>query len=221
MKYEITNETIDYGFKKLHRIRALKDFGDVKKGDLGGYVETMDNLSQEGDCWIYDNGKVMDYGFVSDKGKVFDNGTVSGNGVVLDKGEVCDNGSVRDNGEVSGYGKISGNGEVYGNGAVRYFGSVLHNGKVLGDAVIDGYAKISGNSVITGDAVVKSIKDYVVFKNTWSTSENFTWTKSNNMWSVGCFYGTGEELIKKAYEESVESGKRYESYVRFVKENFM
>ncbi len=30
-KYEFTGETIEVGFKTLHRIRALRDFGDVKK----------------------------------------------------------------------------------------------------------------------------------------------------------------------------------------------
>lgn len=29
---------------ELFRIRALISFGDVKKGDLGGYVEKEDNL---------------------------------------------------------------------------------------------------------------------------------------------------------------------------------
>ena len=42
----------------LHRIRALRDIGgDVKKGDLGGFVEGEYNLSfEEGDeAWIYDD----------------------------------------------------------------------------------------------------------------------------------------------------------------------
>lgn len=38
------------------------------------------------------------------------------------------------------------------------------------------------------------------------------------MWSVGCFYGTGDELIKKAYADSEESGRKYELYVNLVKE---
>ena len=37
----------------LWRIRACRDFGDVKKGDYGGLVESEDNLSQYGECWIY------------------------------------------------------------------------------------------------------------------------------------------------------------------------
>ena len=38
------------------------------------------------------------------------------------------------------------------------------------------------------------------------------------MWKNGCFYGTGEELIKKAYEDSEESGKLYEVYVNLIKQ---
>ena len=36
------------------------------------------------------------------------------------------------------------------------------------------------------------------------------------MWSVGCFYGTGEELIKKAYKDSELSGREYEKFVKYV-----
>ncbi|WP_375616758.1 hypothetical protein [Bartonella sp. AP58NXGY] len=36
-KYELTDEKIEFdGYLTLYRIRALKDFGDVKAGDLGG-----------------------------------------------------------------------------------------------------------------------------------------------------------------------------------------
>ena len=58
-KYEIT-DIVGYRFKKkVYRIRALKDFSDVKKGDLGGFVSSYKNLSQYGDCWIYDDAAVI------------------------------------------------------------------------------------------------------------------------------------------------------------------
>lgn len=38
------------------------------------------------------------------------------------------------------------------------------------------------------------------------------------MWKVGCFYGTGDELIEKAYKDSKNSGMHYEKYVNFVRE---
>ena len=36
------------------------------------------------------------------------------------------------------------------------------------------------------------------------------------MWNVGCFYGTGEELIAKAYKDSEFSGREYERIVKYV-----
>ena len=41
--------------KKLFRIKALISFGDVKEGDLGGYIEKEGNLSQSGNAWVYGN----------------------------------------------------------------------------------------------------------------------------------------------------------------------
>lgn len=42
----------------LRRLRALRDFGDVRAGDLGGWIENESNLAQEGSCWVYDEAKV-------------------------------------------------------------------------------------------------------------------------------------------------------------------
>jgi len=39
MKYELTNETKMWSGIELHRIKALEDFGNVKKDDLGGWIE--------------------------------------------------------------------------------------------------------------------------------------------------------------------------------------
>ena len=69
---------------------------------------------------------------------------------------------------------------------------------------------------VKGDAIIETGRDYRVFKNWWSSDRYFTWTRSNNMWNVGCFYGTGKELIKKAYADSKDSGKEYERVVRYV-----
>ena len=179
-KYKLTEESIDFMGKTLYRIEALKDFGKVNKGDKGGYVQSEKNLSQEGNCWIYDNAKVYD------KAKIFDKAKVWGNAIVFDEATVC------------GRAHISDNAEVYGN------------------ALIYGNAKIYGNAEIKNDAKVKNNSDYIVFKNWWSSGRYFTWTKSNNMWSVGCFYGTGEELIAKAYEDSELSGKEYKRVVDYV-----
>lgn len=65
--------------RKLYRIEALKDFSNVKKGDKGGFVESEDNLSQKGNCWIYHTAKV------------FDNAAVCGDALISDNAVVCNN----------------------------------------------------------------------------------------------------------------------------------
>ena len=45
-KYELTTETLQFAGHILHRIKALKDFRSVKAGELGGWIESEENLSQ-------------------------------------------------------------------------------------------------------------------------------------------------------------------------------
>lgn len=89
---------------------------------------------------------------------------------------------------------------------------VEDSASVYGAVWIGGYAKICGN------AVIKSDYDYIVFKNWWSSGRYFTWTRSNDMWRVGCFYGTGKELVAKAYKDSKVSGREYKKVVNYVEQ---
>ena len=61
-KFEFTGETktISLFFRTatLHRIRAVAEFGLVKIGDLGGWIEKEENLSHEGKAWVWGNAKV-------------------------------------------------------------------------------------------------------------------------------------------------------------------
>ena len=88
-KYELTDETKEVFGKTLHRIRALKAFGDVEAGELGGWIEREENLSQKGLCWVFDNGCVFGDARVSGNGRVYGNGQVSGNGRVSGDAKVC------------------------------------------------------------------------------------------------------------------------------------
>ena len=54
-KFELTaNSKMCLG-KKLFQIKALISFGNVEEGDLGGFIEKEDNLSQYGNAWVYGN----------------------------------------------------------------------------------------------------------------------------------------------------------------------
>lgn len=95
-KYRLLeNDTIRVDGRTLYRIKALRDFADVRKGDKGGYVESEDNLSHDGNCWVYDNARVSDNALVRDDALVYDDAHVSGTARVLGNACVLGNAKIR------------------------------------------------------------------------------------------------------------------------------
>ena len=227
-KYKLTEETIKVNDSILYRIEALRDFSNVKKGYKGGFIENESNLSQYGDCWVYDDAKVYEnakvYGNarvcqdaeIRGNASVFGNAKICGNARVCSNAKVYGNAMVFDNAEIRGNAVVCGNAEIRGNAVVFDDAEVYDNAWVYGNAEIYGNARVYGNAEIGENAKVESAADYIVFKNWWSSGRYFTWTRSNNMWKVGCFYGTGEQLIEKAYKDSEKSGREYEKIVRYT-----
>lgn len=67
-KFELTEKYIvNESGTKLYQIKCTKTFKHAKKGELGGYIEKEENLSQEGNAWMSGNARV------SGNAKVFDN----------------------------------------------------------------------------------------------------------------------------------------------------
>ena len=79
-KYELTDHTKVVNGHTLHQIKALKDFSNVKKDDLGGWIEDYRNLSQSGNAWIYDDAQVLDYAFVSDNASIEGHASIESDG---------------------------------------------------------------------------------------------------------------------------------------------
>ena len=208
----------------LYRIEATKDFSDVKKGDLGGWIEKEDNLSQKGDCWVYSNACLFNNVVVKDNAQIhgnariyddtyiFDNASIYGNATLYNSVKVSDEAKVHGNAIITDKVKVFGNADIYG------YAKLCDECKIYGEAVIRDYGFVYGEAEIAGDAIIKDKFDYIVCRNNWSSGRYFTYTHSNKMWKVGCFYGTGKELIKKAYEDSELSGKNYEATVKYVEE---
>lgn len=85
-KFELTSEFITNILgTKLFRIKALMEFGNVKAGDLGGYIEKEENLDHDGDAWVYGNAEV--YG----NARVYGDAEVYGDARVYGNAEVCGN----------------------------------------------------------------------------------------------------------------------------------
>ena len=178
------------------------------------------------------NAQVFGKSHIFNKAHVHGKACVSGNACIY--GDACVYGESRVFGETEVYGEaevygkawVSGNAHVYGEACVYGDACVYDEAQVsdkarvfnkawiFGKSHICGDALVYGKAKIYGDAQVKSLYDYAIFKDSWSSGRWFTYTRSNKMWADGCFYGTGEELITKAYKDNPLSGRCYEAVVR-------
>jgi NDP-sugar pyrophosphorylase family protein len=140
-KYELVeDDSIIYKGRKLYRIKALRYFNaggkfSIHRGDIGGYVEGYHNLSQEGECWIFDNAKV------------YSNAVVKNSAIVFNKAEVFGNAVVK------GYARVIGS-KIYGNAVIRSNANVKEGVKIYGNAKIE-ESVVLYNSEIYGNAIVK------------------------------------------------------------------
>ena len=150
-KYELTDETMEFHINSedvytLYRIRALEDFGDVKKGDLGGWVESESNLSQKGNCWIYDESKVFNNARICDNGNVHDEATVRSGAVIQDNARILNQASIR------GRAHISGNSIIKNNVVIR--NALLLDCKIQDEVKISGTAMLN-HVYISDNAIIR------------------------------------------------------------------
>ena len=190
-KFELTTESItNEAGKKLFRIKALIDFGDVKAGELGGYVEKEGNVSQDDNAWVSGDAEVFGNAKVYGDARVYDNAKVYGDARVF--GNVW----VADNAWVFGDAKVSGRAWVFG------------NARASGDALISGNAKVSDNACVFGDA------DYALVQGFGIKFRCTTFYMGKNekiMVNCGCFHGDLEEFRKQVKE--TRSGKIAKEYL--------
>ena len=207
-KFELTSEFITNIFgTKLFRIKALCEFGNVKAGELGGFLEKEENLSNDGDAWVYGNASV------SGDAWVYGNASVSGDARVSGDAWVSGNARVSGNASVSGDARVSGNARVYGDAEVSGDASVSGNARVYGDAEVSGNARVSGNAEVSGDAWVYGNTDYATAKGFGSEYRNTTFFRGKDgdiKVVCGCFYGNLEEFRTKVKETHKDTKKAKE-----------
>lgn len=150
-KYELVpDQRITVGDATLYRIRAIKDFGNVKAGTLGGFIASERNLSHHGLCWVGDDARVYDEAVVSDDAQVFacaevhghahigDRAQVLGNARVFERARVFRDAIVCDNAAIYGRAQVRDRGLVFGNARLCDRVRVLRNGQVGGDMQLHG-----------------------------------------------------------------------------------
>lgn len=128
----------------LSRIIALLDIPKhhIKAGDMGGYVQSVDNLAQDGDCWIRDSAIA------------YEDARISGDAIL------CDHSIAGCAAQVSGDARMFGHASIYEHaqlsGSAVMGGASCAWGKahIYGDAVLSGDAEISGSARVCGSSRV-------------------------------------------------------------------
>lgn len=93
-KYKLTEETLKIEDHTLYRIIALQNFTDVKKGDLGGFIEKESNLSHNGNCWIYNEAVVYGNASVRENAKIYGKVVIRDHVIICGRTEVDGDGIV-------------------------------------------------------------------------------------------------------------------------------
>lgn len=57
-KFVLTENTKKFFGVTLYQIKAVRAFGDIEEGELGGWVEKEENLNQSGNAWVSGNALV-------------------------------------------------------------------------------------------------------------------------------------------------------------------
>lgn len=147
-KYEITDIAHPV-YPELHRIRALRQVGtDVPAGELGGFVQSEANLSQDrDDDWLYGDSVSRDDARVCDGARLYDQAMaqelalVSGSSTMYDNAVACDN-AILTAGCIRNGALVCGNARVRDNPATHIAPVVTGQSVVMGD--------LSGSIVVYG-----------------------------------------------------------------------
>lgn len=199
-------------------------------------AQVRGNALVGGNAWIANDARVLDHAVITGSTNIMDhaaaygncfvrNASVSGTAVIagyasIDGVDISIYGSakVEDNAKIGGRVTIFDRAHIYGNAVVSGIAYIGGGARIYDSACIDGDAEITDSVGVAGDTVINCMDDFIVMHNNWTSGRAFIWTRSNNKWRVGCFYGTGEELIEKAYRDSEYKGKCYEAAVRYVEQ---
>lgn len=175
-KYEFTGKSKANGWT-VYEIRALKDFDDVKAGDLGGYISNEKNLSQRGNCWVYPGSTI------ENNARVTGNAKVKGNSVVRNSARVYGNAVIDNDSDIFTAAKIYGNAYVSGVEVAR--------SEIFGDAHVEGHG--IGCHIDSGNDGHSVICDHA-----------YVYLESMNIYGR-TIKGDTKVVLTKNYEETMEA----------------
>lgn len=166
-KYQIIRDDehkIEYEGKTLYRIQALRDVSTrVKAGDMGGYIENYDNLSQVNECWVGGNAQVFDLAVVRDSANVYGYAKVSGRAHIRDYAEVHD-AVVKDNALIMDHSEISDDSVIGTDVIVCGISHIRGKSVIISTSYEDKNIRIMGLD-LNDHARINSFKDFIMVHN--------------------------------------------------------
>lgn len=219
-KYELTDETMQRCGHTLHRIRALRSFGNVSKGNLGGWIEDEHNLSHEDTCWVYSKAIVYENARVLDDAKVCGQALVYGRATLFNYAKIDEHAVVSGDAYVyelacvGGEAVVTANAQIHGTARVNGNVIVRDTAKIYNNAKVCGTATIFGRAILARDAVVQSTSDYLIVWPIGSRNDTTTFYRDVNggvMVKCGCFVGTLNEFEQAVQRKHAQThhGKAY------------
>lgn len=161
-KYKFTNQTKVVDGHVLHRIVAVKDFGKIKAGTKGGFIESFRNLSEGGTCWVESgcmvygtDAEITEYAVVGGKSQI--SGSVKIGGFTKISGK-CKITSVVDSCNGAKGILIWGNTTISGDCVIFGKNIRIRNSTINGSVVIEENTYISHESQISGTVKLSSAK---------------------------------------------------------------
>ena len=185
-KYEILMDeenTIEWKGHTLHRIRALRDFGDIRKGDIGGFVENENNLSHKGNCWIYDDAKVMD------------------DSIMYDYSRICDKSELHDDSRMYNYSKMYDYSELHNNSIMNDDSEMHDNSKMYGNSIMYDYSEMHGDSELNNQVklygkLFSKVDEFIEIQNPNGRLVTCIRKGDKVLYNVGCQGEIDEETFR-------------------------
>ncbi|QPK78287.1 hypothetical protein G7Y31_06770 [Corynebacterium lizhenjunii] len=208
--FTLTDDTITtLSGVTLYRIQATKDLPHhgVKAGDLGGYIQSADNLQDR--AWVADEARVSGDACVFSDARVAGGALVSGNALVY--------GDAR----VYGYAQVFSNAHVYGDAHVAGDARVYGFAQVSGNARVTGNAQVSNSACIRGKAQVSTMRHLLTIGTIGSENHTLTATPTHTggtQITIGCWTGTLEAMMDEVHYRAKHWHKDPETTTQWIAE---
>ncbi|PXY91374.1 polymer-forming cytoskeletal protein [Gilliamella apis] len=246
-KYELTDDSIQWSSGTLYRIRALRDFGNVKKGALGGFVQSEANLSHYGDSWVYGDAKVYERARVIENAKVMRNAKVYGKAIISKSALVSKDAQVFERAIIADFASVNGRAFVSGKAIIKDHAEISDHAWIDENAIVSRHSFVGGityvshnaeiavgtpesfletKAFIHGDALISDPNDVLVIGPIGSRNDILTVYRSKRGGievSLGCYHGTISEFTHYACERYRNNDLYLDQYIAtisFIKQFF-